>query len=216
LLAAQQVAEGARQQAFQPITPDAASAPAQPDTITIPKDTRIELIALETVSSATATVGSVVSFAVAKDVVVNGFTVAHAGTPVTGKITDVRRGSHETNRNGRLKIELNKLEEGKTVKLRLATIRWTSRICIRKALTDAAIWIVFFPFVLRLANGFSQDEKTGDDALLPRCLHIFMNVAAGQEIHPARLTGYISDSTALPQESCPVKGIGRYSGVEIQ
>src|ERR1035441_7861112 len=99
--------------------------------------------------SATATVGSVVSFAVAKDVVVNGFTVAHAGTPVTGKITDVRRGSHETNRNGRLKIELNKLEEGKTVKLRLATIRWTSRICIRKALTDAAIWIVFFPFVLR-------------------------------------------------------------------
>jgi hypothetical protein len=190
--------------------------PTFPEFITIPKDTNIELIALESVSSETAVTGSSVRFAVTKDLVINGVTVIHAGMPLTGTITRVRRGSHKANRNGQLRIQLNQLEAGKTVKLRLVTIRWTSRIGIRKALTDAAIWIVFFPLVLRLAKGFSQDEKTGDDALLPRCFHITKNVVTGQRIHPAQMDRPIADPMALRQVSCPANDIGLRSSAEIR
>lgn len=54
--------------------------------VTIPRGTEVELMALETVSTETARKGQMVRFAVARDVVVNGEVVLHAGTPVNAKL----------------------------------------------------------------------------------------------------------------------------------
>jgi hypothetical protein len=66
-------------------------APTHP-AIIIPKDTKIELIVMESVSSETAIKGSTVRFAVPHDVSVNGLVVLHARTLATGEVTKARRG----------------------------------------------------------------------------------------------------------------------------
>jgi hypothetical protein len=60
--------------------------------VSIPKDTKIELMPLESISSGTAVAGSPVRFAVAKDVMVDGVIAIRAGAPVTGIVTKVRPG----------------------------------------------------------------------------------------------------------------------------
>jgi hypothetical protein len=131
LLAAQQVASpdaaSTSSQQDQPVQQTAAR-PTLPEFITIPKNTKIELVALDSVSSATATVGSDIRLAVVNDVMVNGVTVIHAGTPVTGTITNVKRGSHKMNRNGRVNIRARDLQSGKQIKVHLTDVSPVDRI----------------------------------------------------------------------------------------
>jgi hypothetical protein len=61
-------------------------------TVLVPKNTKVEAMALETVSSETAKKGSSIRFAVVNDVIVDGVAVIHAGFPVTGIVTKVNRG----------------------------------------------------------------------------------------------------------------------------
>jgi hypothetical protein len=68
------------------------SATPTPAVVTIPEGTKIEIVPLENVSSEFAVAGSPVRFAVARNIVVNGVTVLHAGAPVTGTVTSVKRG----------------------------------------------------------------------------------------------------------------------------
>ena len=56
-------------------------------TVTIPKNTEIKLVLLDTVSSATAEKGQSVHLAVASDVIVDGVTVLPAGTLVLGEVS---------------------------------------------------------------------------------------------------------------------------------
>jgi hypothetical protein len=72
--------------------PAAAAHPSLPEFITVPKGTEIDLVALDTISSGTASAGTRVRFLVAKDVEVGGATVIHDGSPTTGVVARVKRG----------------------------------------------------------------------------------------------------------------------------
>jgi hypothetical protein len=119
LLVAQQVRTEIQRQATQPpAQATAVTTSAQPESITIPKDTRIELIALEEVRSEAAKKRSTVSFAVAKDVVVNGVTVLRAGAPVNGVVSKAKRGVPDRH-DGRLDIRVKEIGIGSGAKVRL-------------------------------------------------------------------------------------------------
>lgn len=86
----------------------------------VPKNTVIELDALEPVS--TATIGSNIPLAVVNDVRIKGITAIRAGTPVTGIITDLKRGSHSMTWDGTTTIRAWELEASQPIKLRLEHI----------------------------------------------------------------------------------------------
>jgi hypothetical protein len=114
LLAAQQVAP--------PAPPADAPQNALPrplsDFITIPQYTKIELISLEDVSSATATKGQFVRLAVANDVLVNGMIVIPKGTLASGVVSYVIKGA-PGKRDGYLSVDprIIFLNNGKTIKV---------------------------------------------------------------------------------------------------
>jgi hypothetical protein len=86
--------------------------------VTIRKDTEIELISLEGVSSATATKGQLVQLAVAKDLMVDGLVVIPKGTPATGVVSRLTKGV-PGKRDGFLRVvpRMLLLNNGKTIKL---------------------------------------------------------------------------------------------------
>jgi len=94
LLVAQQAAPPtASPDAPQPSMPaPATNAPRPlPEFVTVPKGTKIELVMLDPLSSATNKRGDTIRFAVAKDVIVDGIVAIHAGTPATGIVTAVKK-----------------------------------------------------------------------------------------------------------------------------
>jgi len=122
LLGAQQVPEagGTFESPQNPKPAPAAGAPYPlPEFITIPKDTEIEMISLEAVSSATATKGQLVRLAVAKDVLVKNLVVIPKGTPATGVVSRLTKGV-PGKRNGYLQVvpRILFLNNGKTITLR--------------------------------------------------------------------------------------------------
>ena len=121
LLAAQKVAplamnDGAPQSSVP--APAAAMPRALPKFVTIPKDTRIELIPLEEVSSATATKGQLVRFAMVNDVLVNGLVVIPKGTLALGVVSYVTKGV-PGKQDGYLQVmpHFISLNNGKTIKV---------------------------------------------------------------------------------------------------
>lgn len=117
------VAQQASQDAVQPsaITlepPQSETGPAVPPTI--PADTKIKLVFLDEVSSATANVGSTVHLALAEDLVVKGVTVLRAVTPVNGTITKVRR-AIQKRKDGALSIRVREIRAGQTLLIRLTS-----------------------------------------------------------------------------------------------
>jgi hypothetical protein len=118
LLAAQQVAPPAG--APQSSTPAPATAAPRPlpEFITIPKDTKIDFVSLEEVSSATAIKGQLVRFAMANDVLVNGLVVIPKGTLASGVVTHVTKGVPGI-RDGSLWVSprIIFLNNGKTIKV---------------------------------------------------------------------------------------------------
>jgi hypothetical protein len=94
LLVAQQAAPPtASADAPQPSMPAPATDTPRPlpEFVTVPKGTEIELVMLDSLSSATNKRGDTIRFAVAKDVIVDGIVAIHAGTPVTGIVTAVKK-----------------------------------------------------------------------------------------------------------------------------
>jgi hypothetical protein len=73
--------------------PATVAPPPLPEFVTIPKHTKVELISLEEVSSATATKGQFVRLAVANDVLVNGMVVIPRGTLASGAVSYVIKGA---------------------------------------------------------------------------------------------------------------------------
>ena len=94
------------------------SAAMMSNEVIIPKGTRIDLVSLENVSSATATEKSTVRFALAKDLIVNGVTVINAGSPVEGRVSRVRRGV-PYRKWGSLSITIRKMQIGNHAQVRL-------------------------------------------------------------------------------------------------
>jgi hypothetical protein len=98
--------------------PATASPHALSDFITIPQYTKIELISLEEVSSATATKGQFVRLAVVNDVLVNGMVVIPKGTLASGVVSYVIKGA-PGKRDGYLSVEPRIIffNNGKTIKV---------------------------------------------------------------------------------------------------
>jgi hypothetical protein len=69
----------------------AFAAPVMADEIDVPKGTNVDLAFDQSLSDTTAHDGQIVSLHVDKDVMVDGRTIIRAGTPVTGRITAVKK-----------------------------------------------------------------------------------------------------------------------------
>jgi hypothetical protein len=101
LLAAQQATDSGKN----PATPDIASATQPKATaITLPRKTIVQLVLMETVSSATAQKGQTVRLVVRKNVVVNGTVVIPRGTPASGLVTFASKGVAGKS-DGKLQVE---------------------------------------------------------------------------------------------------------------
>jgi hypothetical protein len=108
-------------------TPLLAAQPGVPAGIVLPERTKIELIPLGDVATEAASSGTRVRFAVAGDVVVNGVIAIPAGTPITGIVTDSKRGSHKMTDDGRLTIRARDLGPGKQIFVRVKEARSADR-----------------------------------------------------------------------------------------
>jgi hypothetical protein len=122
LLIALPVAAETQPQAATPAAPEAVSTLPLPATLDFVKGRRIQLVAQKPVSMEMARTGAPFQFVVDKDVAVDGVTVIHAGTPVTGVIAKVNRGSYERGRDGYLDLRLSEAAGGRPVTVRLGGI----------------------------------------------------------------------------------------------
>ncbi len=114
LLAAQQIAQAASPSS----APSQRPAPA-PVYVTLPANTKIELLAPGPTSFAKARAGVAVQFVVDKDVVLAGAPMIHAGVPVAGIVDLVVRGSHRRHRDGEMEIRVNQMISREPIELHL-------------------------------------------------------------------------------------------------
>jgi hypothetical protein len=180
----------------------------QATTTIVPKGTEIELVSLETVSTETAAKGSRVRFAVANDVAIRGATVIHAGTPVMGVITKAERGiAYQQWPTLRIHVKEVRTREGLVFPLSpWAPVR------------DPGAWkfrAACVPFFLaRLAlknlenNGWGEDgapkpdQSSGQQAVLTRCVVIYIWTAAPVSVPTKALPMQATDSRSLAQLGC--------------
>jgi hypothetical protein len=155
-----------------------AQQAAAPGAITVPKDTRIEIVALDRITSESAMTGSEVRFAISKDVVVDGRTVLPAGTPVTGILTKVVK-AKSPKQVGKLQVRIRAVAVGNNWKLPLTSSDPSSRETPREKFNDGAIntlevigGIVLLPLELPMAIAINPGGRgigRPADAVLPRC-----------------------------------------------
>ena len=163
------------QQTYGPQSARYASQPTAmfPGEVVIPKGTRIELLSVEQISSDTAKENSLVRFALARDLLVNGVTVLDAGTPVEGRVSRVRRGV-PYRQWGELTITIRKIQIGTHAHMRLRSSDPENPESMVDELAQCAL---IFPLciaaIITLRNGGgSYPKPAGDDeqAVLPPCV----------------------------------------------
>jgi hypothetical protein len=169
-------------------------AKALPVAVTIPKGIRIELRALERVTSETAVTGSSVQFAVAKILVVDGVTVLDAGAPVTGTVVKAKRGI--ANRQwAELEIQVKEVKIGKGAVLRLSTYYSgpRPRQTKREHLRDAGTCVALLPLCIASAFGATEDgtekpnAKSGEQDVLQSCTAQYFWTASSTTVLTANL-----------------------------
>jgi hypothetical protein len=163
------------QQTAEPQSARYASQPTVmfPGEMVIPKGMRIELVSVENVSSATAKEKSLVRFALAKDLLVNGVTVLDAGTPVEGRVSRVRRGV-PYRQWSELTITIRKIQIGNHAHIRLRSSDPENPESMVDELAQCAL---VFPLciaaIIALRNGGGSYPKPAGDneqAVLPPCV----------------------------------------------
>jgi hypothetical protein len=165
----------------------------------VPKDTKIELVALESISSKTAIVGNSVKFAVAKDVAVNGVAVIHEGTPVEGTVMKAVRAA-AGKRDGLLRIRVSEIRlEGKST-LQLMNsdppFRQSKSGRFKESTTNAigifaALALLPLELPMAIAMSTGSHQPPGKDAVLPRCFKSDYWVTAPANVYrfaPAKIT----------------------------
>ena len=165
-----------------------------PVAVTVPKGIRIELTALERVTSETAVAGPSVQFAVAKDLVVDGVTVLHAGAPVTGTVVKAKRGI--ANRQwAELEIQVREVKIGKDAVLRLSS-NYSGprpRQTKREHLRDAGTCVALLPLCIASAFGATEDgpekpnAKSGEQDVLQSCAAQYFWTASPTTVLTANL-----------------------------
>lgn len=177
----------------------------------VPEDTKIELLALDSLSSNSAIAGTAVRFAVAKDVVVNGVIVFRAGAPVTGTVTKVVR-SVAGKRDGFLGIRVREISLQGGLSLRLIWSDPQLRQTRKERFNGAAVntleslgGVALLPLELPMAIAMSaggDGKPSGKDAILPRCWQVDYWVAAPSTLDLAVLAKAADQTMALPQDEC--------------
>lgn len=122
LLVATSVAAEAQPQAAESKALNASNTPAVHASLDFVKGRRIQLVARDPVSIDAAQHGAPFNFILDKDVTVDGKTVIHAGTPVTGVVAKVNRGSYERDRYGYIDLRLSETGIEKLVVVRIGGI----------------------------------------------------------------------------------------------
>lgn len=213
------VSQSGTQRSATPTQPDRTTMQRSvwPATITIPKDALIKLVAVESVSSATAHKGDSVRFAVAKDVVIDGITAVSAGTPVVGRVLKVKRGI-PNHRSGFLEVQIRELKIGPDANVVLASsdpqYRLTGSHAFREHLNDAlgnvggAVFcagLLPLCIALGLSEGGGNGKPNGQNAVLPVCYPINMWVVTASTFRSDSVTpmlgDYRDDTQTIPQ-SC--------------
>jgi len=198
---------GAHVQSASPSSsPTPAAAPAL---VSIPKDTKIELMTLKTISSETATAGSHVQFVVANDVTVNGVTVFYAGAPVMGIVTHAKRGIANHQWAG-LKIRVKELQIGNGPKLRLTSSNPKFRTTPREFFSCAAFLPGCVQLMIMASMGCGEDScsskpnaESGQQAVLPACVTSDFWTAASTDISLAQLAQGKASVTTNLTTACP-------------
>ena len=119
LLAAQQVQAQAPQDDQLSAPPLAVTTFAQPAYTVGPDASIIRLEAAEGATFAKEKIGASFRFVVDHDVELGTVTMLRAGTPVTGTIIAVKRGSARKHRGGQLDLQLSDVADGNRVMVRL-------------------------------------------------------------------------------------------------
>lgn len=146
--------------------------------VTVPQNTRIDLVTLETLSTESAKRGAQVRFAVAHDVTINGVTVIPAGTPVTGVVTKAERGI-AYQEWPTLRIHVKEVRMNRSIGVPLS--QW-SLGTYHESWNERVQCAVFFVVCLSLKklenDGWGEDGPPKPDqssswqAVLPRCVAI--------------------------------------------
>ncbi len=183
--------------------------PTLPAPVTIPKDTEIELVALEKVSSETATNRSHLRFVVAKDVVVDRITVVSAGTPVKGIVTKVKRGI-PYHQGAELRIHMEDVRIDRNLRLRLS--QWPPE-ARQGDWKDVATYIAFPTLYIALKHlqddGWGEDgppkpdAESGQQAVLPACVSFDFWVTFAKTIAATDLPLDKAGSTTPLNVACP-------------
>jgi hypothetical protein len=195
-----------------PLEPAAATAPTPepaPVPLTLKKGTEVELVLLETVSSATAVKGQPVRFAVAKDVVADGLVVIPKGAPAAGVVTTVQKAVRDK-RDGYVVVEPRKVEVGNGAWASLRDTRpgvnacddfcpsWgvVAAILVFSPIIVAGLVLVA-PWVLIAWLSDRKNEIEGRDQVIQPCWRETMYTAAEVKLPaPAASAG----QPALPEE----------------
>jgi hypothetical protein len=179
--------------------------------VNIPKDTKIELVSLERVSSQNAIRGATVRFAVARDVAIGGVLLLPAGTPVSGIVTKVDRGV-AGKRAGSLRVRIREIAVAENSHIRLTNSDPKYRQSRSDRLKEGSIntletigAVALLPLLLPMAIGMSSggDSKPdGRDAVLPRCwsAEYWVAVSSPVEISPTLKTS--GPASAAAQDGC--------------
>jgi hypothetical protein len=190
LLAAQQVAPpaapGDSPQNLAPASATAAPDPV-PEMITIPKNTEIEFITLEAVSSATATKGQLIRLAVGKDMIINGLVVIRKGTLAMGKVTHLTKGV-PGKKDGYLQIEPSTLILGNGRRVKLWELMYGEDDCANAG-PCWVLWTLFAPIALIgmaiNANENRDEIHQGNDMSIDACVHLSGYIATKITLHQA-------------------------------
>jgi hypothetical protein len=186
-------------------------AAQQATTVRVPKDTMIVLVSLENTSSEFAFIGAPVRFAVAKDVVIKGVTVVHAGAPVSGTITGFKRGITHHRWAG-LTIQVKEIQIGQGFKLRLTQSNPVSRGKTRDYLSFVGTCAVVLPgciaYAIAIKEGCGEDscphgkDSDGQQALLPSCVSEEFWVKSTATVSSSVLDEESSSAPAYPVIAC--------------
>jgi hypothetical protein len=131
---------------------------------------------------------------VAKDLAVDGVTVLHAGTPVTGTVVKAKRGI--ANRQwAELEIQVKEVKIGKDAVLRLST-NYSGpkpRQMKREHLRDAGTCVALLPLCIASAFGATEDgpekpnAKSGEQEVLELCAAQYFWTASSPTVLMANL-----------------------------
>jgi hypothetical protein len=151
LLAAQQVQAQAPQDDQLSAPPLAVTTFAQPAYTVGPDASIIRLEAAEGATFAKEKIGASFRFVVDHDVELGTVTMLRAGTPVTGTIIAVKRGSARKHRGGQLDLQLSDVVDGNQVVVRLMGASRVKRTVVRDAI--GGIHVSINPGVVALIMG---------------------------------------------------------------